>query len=279
MISVIVPVFDGLPWLREQLEALADQQCDEPWEVVVADNGSTDGSIELVLEWAKRWDAIRLIDASKRRGPAAARNIGVSVAKGDRLAFCDADDRVEAGWLAALSEGLNHADVVAGIFDFMDANPQADKRLPQPAPMNQHVFLPAGLAANLAVSRRAFEAVGGFAEEVLVGEDVDLCWRLQLAGYAFDLSRQAIVRKRGRYGLRKIFRTCFGYGASGPHLYSRHRAAGAGRDFLRPVKTWAWLLVTIPRLTQPGFRRLWVSNLGVRVGRLVGSARHRVFFP
>jgi glycosyltransferase involved in cell wall biosynthesis len=279
LISVIVPVLNGLPWLRGQLEALSAQQCDEPWEVVVADNGSTDGSIELVVEWAKRWEAIRLIDASKRPGPAAARNVGVGDAKGDRLAFCDADDLVEAGWLAALSEGLSHADVVAGFFDFMDATDKSSEHPPQPAPMRHHVFLPAGLAANLAVNRRAFEAVGGFAEEMFVGEDIDLCWRLQLAGYAFDLAQHAIVRKRGRTGFREIFRTCFGYGASGPHLYRRHRAAGAGREFLRPAKTWAWLLVTIPRLRHPGFRRLWVSNLGVRVGRLLGSAHYRVFVP
>jgi glycosyltransferase involved in cell wall biosynthesis len=279
LISVIVPVLDGLPWLREQLEALSIQKCDEPWEVVVADNGSTDGSVELVLEWAKRWEAIRLIDASQRPGPAAARNIGVGDAKGDRLAFCDADDVVEAGWLAALSDGLNHADVVAGIFDFMEVSDESNKRRPKPAPMEHHVFLPAGLAANLAVRRCPFESVGGFAEELLVGEDIDLCWRLQLAGYAFDLTQRAIVQKRGREGLMDIFRTCFGYGASGPHLYRRHRAAGAGREFLTPVKTWAWLVVKIPRLRHRGFRRFWVSNLGVRVGRLFGSARHRVFFP
>ncbi len=280
MISVVIPVFDGIPWLAEQLEALADQNCDEPWEVVVADNGSTDGSIELVLEWARRWTALRLVDASQRRGPAAARNIGVCEADGDRLAFCDADDVVQPGWLAALAQALDRADVVAGIFDFTTLNDRAMRpRPPEPANMDHHLFLPAGLAANLAVRRPAFGSVGGFAEDVSVGEDVDLCWRLQLAGYRFALSRDAIVLKRGRERLRETFSTFVRYGESAPHLYRRHRLSGAGREFLLPAKTWAWLVLNIPHLRRRGFRSFWVSTLGVRIGRLAGSVRHRVFFP
>ena len=76
MISVVVAVRNGLPWLDEQLRALASQECDSEWEVVVADNGSTDASAATVRAWGGRSGAIRLVDASERRGPAAARNIG-----------------------------------------------------------------------------------------------------------------------------------------------------------------------------------------------------------
>ena len=68
MISVIVAVRNGMPWLDEQLRALAQQQCDEPWEVVVADNGSTDKSRVVVQEWANRAHMIRLIDAIEGQG-------------------------------------------------------------------------------------------------------------------------------------------------------------------------------------------------------------------
>src|SRR5665213_4169463 len=99
MISVVLPVRDGLPWLDEQLGALAAQHCDEPWEVVVADNGSSDASVALARDWAERCAAMRVLDASARVGPAAARNAGVMAARGELLAFCDADDVVQAGWL------------------------------------------------------------------------------------------------------------------------------------------------------------------------------------
>ena len=117
MISVVLPVRDGLPWLDAQLGALAAQQCDEPWEVVVADNGSSDASMALARSWADRCGAIRVVDASATHRPSAARNAGVRSARGELLAFCDADDVVQPGWLRACVAALAEADVVAGTFD------------------------------------------------------------------------------------------------------------------------------------------------------------------
>ncbi len=54
VISAIVPVLNGMPWLEDQLRALAAQECDIEWEVVIADNGSTDAGPLLVREWAER---------------------------------------------------------------------------------------------------------------------------------------------------------------------------------------------------------------------------------
>ena len=110
MISVIVPVRNGMPWLEEQLRALSEQQCEEPWEVVVADNGSTDESRLVVQEWANRAHMIRLVDASKVRGPEPPAMRGSGAAQGELLAFCDADDVVQPGWLAAHVLALAEAD-------------------------------------------------------------------------------------------------------------------------------------------------------------------------
>ena len=85
MISIIVPVRNGMPWLEQQLRALAAQECQEPWEVVVADNNSTDESGSVVREWASRFHMIRLVDASKSNGPGGTRNAGVEAARGRPL--------------------------------------------------------------------------------------------------------------------------------------------------------------------------------------------------
>ena len=53
MISVVVPVRNGMPWLEQQLRALAEQVCHEPWEVIVANNNSSDGSGVVAQEWAQ----------------------------------------------------------------------------------------------------------------------------------------------------------------------------------------------------------------------------------
>ena len=81
MISVIVPVHNGMPWLEEQLRALTEQQCAKPWEVIVVDNNSTDEAGLSRWSGLDRSHMIRLVDASKVRGPGATRNAGVEEAR------------------------------------------------------------------------------------------------------------------------------------------------------------------------------------------------------
>ena len=279
MISAIVPVLNGMPWLEDQLRALAAQQCDDEWEVVVADNGSTDASPLVARQWADRDHRIRWIDASSVPGASAARNAGVRAARGDQLAFCDADDIVHPGWLASCARALGTFDVVAGIFDFWSLNGH-EALPPVPASMQQYSFLPAGLSANLAVRRGAFEAVGGFSQELVTGEDIDLCWRLQTEGFRFAVEDGAVVSKRGRPGFVEVFRQGSAFGRGGPVLYRRHRGAGARRNLVGAAKSWLWLVVRLPLLFKsPAERNQWARAAGVRTGRLVGSVRERVFFP
>ncbi len=279
MISVIVPVRDGMPWLEEQLRALVGQQCAEEWELIIADNGSSDISRAVATRWAAEHDHIHCVDASAVHGAPAARNIGVRRARGDRLAFCDADDIAQPGWLASMAKALDEVDVVAGVFDFWSLN-GLRASAPKPASMRQLGFLPAGLGANLAVRRHAFEAVGGFTEELLIGEDIDLCWRLQLEGYRFVIEFGAIVSKRERQEAKQVFRQAARYGLSGPALYRRHRATGARRNMVGAGKSWLWLIVQLPGLAAGGNRRIeWARAAGMRTGRLLGSIRNGVFFP
>jgi glycosyltransferase involved in cell wall biosynthesis len=278
MISVVLPVRDGLPWLDAQLEALAAQHCELPWEIVVADNGSRDASVALAHTWADRCSQVRVVDASSTPGPAAARNTGVQAARGDLLAFCDADDVVQPGWLRACVAGLVAADVVAGTFDMASLNGGRAGDV-APAATNQLGFLPAGLAANLAVRRAAFDAIGGFSEDLVVGEDIDLCWRLQLEGYRFSVAPGAVVAKRDPPDLGALFGRALAYGRCGPKLYRRYRRRGAHRDLGGTARSWAWLVVALPRLGRASVRRRWVRALGVRLGRLIGSVGERVFFP
>lgn len=287
MISVVVPVRDAMPWLDTQLEALTAQAFSGEWEVLLVDNGSTDASVETGKGWAKRNEVVRWMDASAVRGPGAARNAGVRSAHGDLLAFCDADDVVGPGWLAALDAALEVADVVAGVYDFgsLDGWPDEDRRKerntsPRPAATAQLGFLPAGLGANLAVRRGAFEAVGGFAEELLVGEDIDLCWRLQIDGFRFAVAPDAVVAKRGHPGFAQNFRHGTAYGFSGPALYRRHRDDGARPDLRGAARSWLWLLTRVPLLVRgTEVRSQWAHAAGMRTGRLRGSMKERVFFP
>jgi glycosyltransferase involved in cell wall biosynthesis len=78
--------------IETQLEALSHQQWHGGWEAIVADNGSTDGTQDVVARFHGRLPGLRLIDALARRGAAHARNAAVvKEASGEGLAFCDAD--------------------------------------------------------------------------------------------------------------------------------------------------------------------------------------------
>jgi glycosyltransferase involved in cell wall biosynthesis len=278
MISVVLPVRDGMPYLEDQLRALDAQNCAVPWEVLIAENGSTDGSKELAASWVEHHDRFRLVDASTVHGAPAARNVAVEVAKGDMLAFCDADDVVHAGWITGCVAALEKADIVAGRFDFWSLNGLPASST-MPAAVRQLGFLPAGLGANLAVRRSAFDHVQGFTEEHLPGEDIDLCWRLQLQGFRFDIAESAVVAKRERAEFKTVFRQAYGYGLCGPVLHLRYRSAGARRDLYGAFRSWVWLAFSLPLLLSSERRRVWARTAGMRLGRIDGSLRERVFFP
>jgi glycosyltransferase involved in cell wall biosynthesis len=278
VISVVVAVKDGLPWLEDQLGALGAQVCDDEWEVLVADNGSTDGSFQVAAGWSAGVAPVRVVDASARPGPAAARNVGADQARGEYLLFCDADDVVQPGWIAAMSVALGSADVVAGSFETGSLN-GGGPRPPLPAVTRQLGQVPAGLAANLGVRRASFDAVGGFDENLRVGEDVDLCWRLQFAGYKFAVQPEAVVAKRDRETGGGVFVHGVRHGRSGPALYRRHRDDGIRRDLPGVAKSWGWLLAESPFLYRRDLRRRWLRAAGVRTGRILGSVENGVFFP
>jgi cellulose synthase/poly-beta-1,6-N-acetylglucosamine synthase-like glycosyltransferase len=121
--------------------------------------------------------------------------------------------------------------------------------------------------------------VKGFNEEFAAGEDVDLCWRLQLAGYRFAVTADAVVEKRERTGVRPMFRAAWAYGQCGPRLFSHYHAVGMRRDIRGAAKAWGWLVVASPGLIDPKRRRQWVRTFAVRAGRLASSVHQRVFFP
>ena len=278
LVSVVIAVRNGMPWLEEQLCAIASQKLSAKWEVVVADNGSQDSTRVCVERWAEREPRIRLVDAALPRGPGAARNTGVKSAGGSLLVFCDADDVVQTGWLEGVVAALDENDVVSGVYDSGPPNGDSGRQATRHG-TSQFGFLPFGLGANLAVRREAFEAVSGFRESFLVGEDIDLCWRLQLAGYRFSVADAAVVRKREPAETRSMVRKALSYGRCGPRLYRDYRAAGMHRDVRGACKAWAWLFVNVPRLFRQSVRRQWLRTFSIRTGRLAGSMTQHAFFP
>jgi glycosyltransferase involved in cell wall biosynthesis len=190
--SVIVPARDAALTLGRTLRALADQELDGDYEVIVVDDGSNDDTAELV---AGAGPPIRLISQA-RLGPAAARNHGVAEAQAARLAFCDADVFPEPGWLAAGVRALQDADLVQG-------QVLPDPRAPL-GPFDRTLWITSAVGlwetANLFVSRSAFEGAGGFAQWLqpargkALAEDVWFGYRALRAGARPAYCPQALAR-------------------------------------------------------------------------------------
>ena len=105
-LSVIIPCYNAAPTIAAQLDALTGQCWMHQWEVIVVNNHSTDGSMEVVERYRTRLPHLRIVDAFARRSRPYALNVGAAAATGESLAFCDADDEVGPGWVAAIGDAL-----------------------------------------------------------------------------------------------------------------------------------------------------------------------------
>jgi glycosyltransferase involved in cell wall biosynthesis len=284
-VSVILPVLDPGPLLAEQLSALVAQDWDLPWEVLIADNGCTDGSLDVVEEMRHRLP-VRVIDARARRGPAYARNQGAAEARGEWLAFCDGDDVASPGWLAALWSARDQGDLVCGACDVTTLNdpavlkarggPDYGRSMPQ-GPCE---FLPYATSGNMLVRRALFMELGGWDEQLSYCEDVEFSWRAQLRGQSLVFAPEAVMQYRYRPSTRALFHQVRRYKAAEVGLFVLYRSVGARRPRVSEAlgRYW-WLLSRGPYVVLGTARAsLWCSVAGAVVGRIEGSWRHRVVY-
>jgi glycosyltransferase involved in cell wall biosynthesis len=286
-LSVVIPCLNAAATLGVQLAALAGQSWEGEWEVLVADNGSTDGSRAIVESWRGRLPGLRLVDAADRRGQAHARNAGAAAATGDAFLFCDADDEVAPGWLAALGRALTVHEFVACRYDNETLNPAWVRRThlnPQRDGLTTYdypPFLPHAGGGGLAVRREVHAEVGGFDETLPALEDTDYCWRIQLAGHGFHFVPEAVVHIRHRHDSRSIYRQGVSYGKHNVLIYRRYRERGMPRlGWIPGLLRWGKLLLKTPGLlaTREG-RARWLWQLGWRIGRIEGCFEYGVVAP
>jgi glycosyltransferase involved in cell wall biosynthesis len=193
-ISCVIPVFNGEAYLGEALDSVFAQTL-PPTEVIVVDDGSTDGTWDVVDRFGARVRYIR----QDNQGPGAARNTGIALATGQLLAFLDADDL----WLPQkldrqVRRFAERADLqvsVTKVRNFWieelraEAEAMRDHRLSADA-------LPGYVPQTMLARREVFARVGRFDETLRVGEDTDWFLRAADLGTEVELLPEVMVMRR-----------------------------------------------------------------------------------
>jgi glycosyltransferase involved in cell wall biosynthesis len=187
LVSVVVPVYNGERFLAQALESALAQEY-EPFEVIVVDDGSTDGSAAVAQAYPVRY-------LNRRNGGvAAARNEGVTAATGEFLAFLDQDDLWLQGKLERqVSYLLEHPEVGfvhTSIEVLFEPGTPRPRWLKPDAPLNP--FLP----STLMMRRETFELVGPFDPRFSMTSDADWLARARQAGVRRAVLDEPLVRYR-----------------------------------------------------------------------------------
>jgi GT2 family glycosyltransferase len=218
-VSIIVVNYNGQAWLERCLgAAIAQLQSDD--ELVLVDNGSNDGSVA----WVERtFPQVRIVALPHNVGFAAGNNAGVRACDGEYVALLNNDAAPCPGWLNALRRMLDTTPDVAlatSLIVYMHSIDTVDsagdgltrwgggfkhdhgKRV-SPEYASRDVFGACGAACM--IRRSVFEAIGGFDETFFaVYEDVDLSYRVQLAGHRVVFVPEAVVHHAGSATLGQL---------------------------------------------------------------------------
>ncbi len=265
-ISVVIPVLNMADTIEEQLQALAAQDFTGDFEILVVDNGSTDGTVDLVRSRAVKDPRVRLVDGSHLpRSGGAARNLGVASAYAGLIAFCDADDVVQPGWLAAIHDALLVAPVVTTTLENWSLNPHL-LHLTHPQFLGEHLVcgVPGIPGGAFGIRRDVYVTVGGFDPNFSAAEDSELGVRLAVNGYRIVHLPHALVSVRLRSTPVAAFRRGRLLRGSVTRIRERHGLPQPGPLLVTKRALWClrYLLVTAPCCISSRGRCTWMNRAG-----------------
>ena len=270
LVSVVVPVGRVDQHVRPALESILGQATTFAFEIVLSLNTADPDHALAALVDALDDRRLRIVPTETTPGAAAARNGGAAASEAAILAFCDADDLAEPGWLQALVDALDRYDAVTGHVDETTLGrpdqavwrpPATPGELPR---FQGHEYL---LSGNLAIRREAFEAVSGFDTSLTRCEDIALGWALTRAGYRIGYAADAVILYRHRDGLLPMLRQHYLYGRGHSEVLVRHGAPDGRQSSVDLVRANGQ---RPDRRTLPGVLRRAAIALG-RVRGLAGE--------
>ena len=187
LVSCVIPVFNGDRFLAAAIDSVLGQTR-QPVEVIVVDDGSTDGTPQVIAGYGDRIRSLRQDNA----GPAAARNAGIALARGGFIGFLDADDLWVPDKLARQLEDLSrHPESMicfGAMMNFREPGPEG-------GPVEEWEAKPFSPCTML-VRRSLFATIGLFDERLRAAEDTEWYCRVMMAGIPYRILPEYLVRRR-----------------------------------------------------------------------------------
>lgn len=230
LISLIIPVYNRPQEVEELLETLV-RQTDPDFEVVIAEDGSTDDSRGVAERYSERLHITYCTQPNG--GPSSARNLGARNAKGDFFIFMDSDCLVPERYFETVNRRVRKEKI-----EFFGG---ADSAAPDFSPLQKavsysmtSVFTTGGIRGrkkrigkysprsfNFGIDRRLFESVGGFTD-MRIGEDIDFGFKVLETGAKAVFLEDATVCHKRRTSMRLFFKQVFIFGVARVNLNLRH---------------------------------------------------------
>lgn len=228
-VSVIIPVHNDPEGISLTLESVTNQTYPtEQYEIIVADNDSTDDTCGVVQSYVKRYpELVSLVVENETQSPAAARNKGVENASGSTFVFIDADMTVDEAWLESVVESLQKGDhdymgctvetytqegreTLAAKYDRLFAFPMEEY-------LRKSNYVGTGC---LAVRRYVFDDIGLFNSELISSEDKEFGQRVHEAGYDLHFEPSIMMYHPARSSLFEQISKGFRLGRGKRQLYA-----------------------------------------------------------
>lgn len=258
MVSVVVPIYNGESDLPDLINGLLSQTYPQDrLEFLLVDNNSSDRTFSLLQTTAESNSVIHVFSENQIQSSYAARNTGIRAAKGEIIAFTDADCHPQPQWLHSLIQPFIDSNVVivAGEIAALPGNTLLEQHAQQQDTLSQkhtlnHPFCPYGQTANLAIRRTALETAGLFRPYLSTGGDADICWRILRQNLGrLEFAPNAIIQHRHRRTLPELQSQWQRYGRSNRYLHELH-----GVDLMPELTLkqysyrWVrWLLKEVPK--------------------------------
>jgi GT2 family glycosyltransferase len=199
LVSVIIPTFNGRPRIQNTLDALFAQDFNEDFEIIVLDDGSTDGTADFVRSYSPK---IR-VSSQPNQGPGAARNHGACQAQGEIVLFTDDDCVPEKNWLMQMLRPFAENPEVVGVKGrYRSEQPEIVARFVQLEYEDKYDYMAKDTYIDFidtysaGFRRLVFLESGGYDTEfpVACAEDIELSYRLSQKGYKMMFVSQAVVK-------------------------------------------------------------------------------------